>query len=315
MEGATDDGRNKSPEKRSGSKMLVRSFGEAALVLCGYWAGRNLVKQSVPAIHRLLDHLDLTEHEGHPQSVEIFKSLAESFGVDVQEEHVAYWRSMLTVTGALDTIIDRTQPSSLSKEVASLLSGEPIPGISKTDAEEFLAFVVNASDTRHSTIMASLDTDELAHKRYAASDSEEILQEGESLARKINDITENIRIASDPQELATLRREESKIYSRIMMIDNPQQDASIEAFNNYLLELCEAAYLLDSALDLFKDYRSGVTDVKPTPTNYLAIGNEALHATYHSLSQLPKHTVAHLAVASIKKAIRKTLKVQASQEA
>jgi hypothetical protein len=165
--------------------------------------------------------------------------------------------------------------------------------------------------------MAGFDVDDIVDKISLSSNLEEILQlrrqEGEIFTQNIEDITNKIRVTSDPKKLLKLRREEARIYGRIMMLDSPGQSSSIEAFNNKFLELCEAAYLLDSAVDLFKDYRNGVTAVKPTPSNYLVIGREAIRANYLSFSELPRRTIASLAVAAIKKAVRKTLKIQASQ--
>lgn len=306
--------RSGNAEKSTGSKLPARSLGKAALVLAGYWSAKSLA----PMARNLIDRLDIAEHDTLEQNVNIFKSLAESFGVDVQEEHLEYWRTMWAVTRALDTIIDKTHPESLSNEVGALLSGDPIPGLSSDEAEKFHSYVTNASDKRHDTIMAGFDVSGITERMCTTSDPEEISrlrrEEGEIFARKISEITERIRVTSDPMEMLRLRREEAKLYSRIMILDNPDLDPAIEAFNGSLINLSEVAYEVDSLADLAHDFKSGVTTVPPTLANYIAIGREVLQDGYGSLSQLPKRTLAGLAITGLRKAARMALAARAPRQ-
>ncbi len=268
------------PENKIPGKFLLRSLGGAAILFAGVWAGKNLVSHSVPAAQRLLHRLNIAERDGHPQSVDVFKSLAESFGVTVEKDHLTYWSSMLSVARALDTIVDDTQPDSIDNEVGALLDGKPIVGISHTNAKDFQGIVSNASDERRAIIMGGLEVNAIAKKR---------------------------RAVSEPSEMLKIHREEAELFARIMTLDNPTHERSIDAFNNWLIEFGVAGYQLDSLIDLASDFKNGVTAVAPTPANYLAVGKEAIRDGYLSLSQLPKHTIASLAVAGVKKTARKTL--------
>jgi hypothetical protein len=277
----------RSPEKKLSGRLVARSLGEAALLLCGYYGCKHAANHYAPAARRLFERLDITEHEGHPQTVNVFKSLAESFGVNVEEEHLSYWQSMLTVARALDTIVDDTQPDSLDDEVSALLNGKPIAGTTKTEAEEFQAILARASDERRAIIMAGLE---------------------------INDIAKRRRSVSDAREMLRIHREEAELFARIMTIDNPEHDPSIDRFNGWFIRFGVAGYQLDSFMDLADDFKNGVAAVPPTPANYFTVGKEAMRDAYGSLSQLPRRTVAGLAIASLQKSARKIVTARTSQQ-
>jgi hypothetical protein len=275
------------PEKRISGRLVARSLGEAALVLCGYYGCKQAANHCAPTARRLFERLNITEREGHPQTVNVFKSLAESFGVNVEEEHLSYWQSMLTIARALDTIVDDTQPDSLDDEVSALLSGKPIAGTTKTEAEEFQAVLAKASDERRAIIMAGLE---------------------------INDIAKRRRSVSDAREMLRIHREEGELFARIMTIDNPEQDPAIDRFNDWFIRFGVAGYQLDSFMDLADDFKNGVAAVPPTPANYFTVGKEAMRDTYGSLSQLPRRTVAGLAIAGLQKSARKIVTARTSQQ-
>ncbi len=296
------------------TKPLARSLAGAAFVLVGVWTGKKLAPHAKAKTLDLLDRLDITEHRRHPYLVYSFKSLAESFGIEVREEHLEYWQNMLTIARSIDDIIDEDQPTSLSAEISKLLNGTPLKGMSQEETDKFLSIIVNASDERHDIVMQGLDVKEITGKVQMSSSPNEVMnlreEEGKILAQSINDISEKIRITRNPQEMLELRRQEGEFLGRIMTMENPNNDPLITAFNKCIIELCINGYLFDSLVDLRDDFKNGITAVAPTSGNYLAISKEVMNSSLNSLAHLSTRNISGLTLASLRHVIREIYHVK-----
>jgi len=227
-----------------------------------------------------LNTLSPNHQPGHPQTVAIFQALAEGFNVQVTQEHRRYWRSMLTVGRAIDSVVDDQQPSSLQVEYDLLAEGLPIEGMSTSEAEEFSDIIQSISPERRQAILDGM---------------------------RINDYAEQMRNTRGYRQFFTLRTEEAEVFGRIMQLDNPDDVPSITFFNAWLPKFARAGYLIDSFGDFTQDYKDGQIALRPTLSRRLKIAGVALAETRQAASDLPPRTIAFLAVASLSKMARNGL--------
>jgi len=231
-----------------------------------------------PSYH---NSLSLTNTSGHPQTVAIFQKLAEGFNVEVKPDHTQYWRSMLTVARALDTLVDTHTPTSIQTEARQLVQGVPIDGITKDEAQEFSQIFQVASPERQAAIQQGLS---------------------------INDYAIAMRQATTYSEFVDLRVEEAELFGHVMQLDNPNEHATINTFNTWLPSFARAGYLIDSFGDFSSDYKEGIIGLEPTVSRRIKLGKRALSETFNAGSQLPPRTIAFLAAASLSKMARNGLR-------
>lgn len=225
--------------------------------------------------------LNPTNIPGHPQTVAIFEKLAEGFDVPIKPVHSNYWRSMLTVGRAIDSLVDTYKPSSIQLEARQLIQGLPIEGVTEEEAQEFSTIFHTVSPERQDAIQQGLS---------------------------INDYAVALRRASTYDDFMRLRVGEAEVFGRVMRLDNPRQQSTVEKFNNWLPTFARAGYLIDSFGDFSADYKQGIIDLQPTFRRRIKLGNRALSETFDAVSELPPRTISFLAVASLSKIVRNGLK-------
>jgi len=221
------------------------------------------------------------ESSGHPQTVGIFKNLAEGFDINVEPSHLRYWRSMLTVGRAIDTLVDTHMPLSIEKEAALLLEGTPIEGINTTEAEEFSDVYHGVSNERQAAIRQGLE---------------------------INNYAIMMRQADTYEAFIKARTEEAEVFGNVMRLDNPDEYNTISSFNTWLPKFARAGYLIDSFGDFSQDYKDGVIGLQPTMHRRIKLGKQAIVETYQSMHILPPSTLSYIAVASLSKMARNGLR-------
>lgn len=218
---------------------------------------------------------------GHPQTVAIFEKLAEGFNVAVEPVHSNYWRSMLTVGRAIDSFVDTYKPSSIYSEALQLVQGLPIQGVTEEEAIEFSKIYHTVSLERQVAIQQGLS---------------------------ISDYAVAMRQANTYNDFIHLRVEEAEVFGNIMQLDNPDQQSTVEKFNNWLPKFARAGYLIDSFGDFSADYKEGTIGLQPSMGRRIKLGKRALSETFDAVSELPPRTISFLAVASLSKIVRNGLK-------
>ena len=230
---------------------------------------------------RLPVHTLTPNHQpGHPQTVAIFQAIAEGFDVPVTDENRRYWRSMLTVGRALDTLVDTHQPDSLQLERDRLVEGLPIDGVDEFEAEEFSDVINSVSTERRDAILEGLTFNE-----YAA----------------------RMRQTRGYTQFFALRTEEAELFGRVMQLDNPNNIPQTDFFNAWLPKFARAGYLIDSFGDFSQDYDAKEIALRPTLSRRLRLARVALSETKQAMSDLPPRTITFLAVASLSKMARNGL--------
>ena len=233
----------------------------------------------------LFTKLSLRHREGHPQTVAVFQTVAEGFHVPVTDDDRRYWRSMLTVARALDSLVDTNHPASLTHVHNRLIAGLPIAGIEPAEAETFRDILETVSPEKHDVIIEGL---------------------------AINDYAAAIRSTRSFATFLRLRTEEAELFGRIMQLDNPTQVTATDRFNQWLPRFARAGYLIDSFGDLSKDLKNGIITFHPSFSRRLRLGTTALVETKAVVSELPPRTVARLAVAGVSQIVRNNLTKKSS---
>ena len=217
---------------------------------------------------------------GHPQTVAIFEALAEGFNVTVTEDHRRYWRNLLVISRAIDTMTDTENPASLQHESDRLINGQAIVGVSDDEAKEFSTFIQTLSIEHQATIQQGL-----AITHYAAA----------------------MRRTRGYTQFMHLRTEEAELFGTIMQLDNPDNKPEISNFNAWLPKFARAGYVIDSFGDFTQDYKDDQIALRPTLRRRARMAAAALAETRHAASDLPPRTIAFLAVASLSKMARNGL--------
>ena len=220
-------------------------------------------------------------HEGHPQTVAIFQALARGFGVDVSDEHLRHWKSLLTVGRNLDSYIDTQKPDDIMNDRDRLLEGVPAFDLSEAEAVEFSSVIRDVTPVHHDEIIAGF---------------------------LINDYAKSMREKRGFSGFHQVRTEEAEVFGCVMRLDNPNDDQAIARFNEWLPRFARAGYLIDSFGDLGVDYRDGVIRMQPTLARRIKIGKAALSETADAVRELPLRSIGFLAVASVSKILRNGLK-------
>lgn len=228
----------------------------------------------------LFNSLTPINTSGHPQTVAIFQKLAEGFDIAVEPAHSKYWRSMLTVGRAMDSLVDTHRPESIQLEAQQLLGGVPIEGVTNEEALEFSEIFHAASAERQLAIQQGLS---------------------------INDYAIAMRQADTYNDFIELRVGEAEVFGRVMQLDNPSEQRTIDTFNNWLPRFARAGYLIDSFGDFSADYKEGAIGLEPTLSRRIKLGKQALRETLDTASELPPRTIAFLAAASLSKIVRNGL--------
>lgn len=274
-------------EKNQKARFLAYSLGGTALTLAA-----GITMSRLPGVRTaardIVDHIDRDKRESRPYTVELLAATARSFGVPLEKSHIDYWQTMEAAYLAIDDIIDESQPESIEFEALALICGQPIPGLARTEAQNFSAIIHSASEERKNIILGGLQAQAIA---------------------------EELRFTTDVKEMLNAREKESIILTRIMTLENPHNNANINRFNEWMFSAGISAYQTDSLRDLAKDFKHGVSAVRPSLTNHFIAAKEAARTTFHTLRHLPLSAFPSLATIGAKRAISHTLAKILSNEA
>ena len=205
----------------------------------------------------------------------LFGDVASSMGVHVDPEELSYWRAFHVAARNIDDAIDSHQDSNIDGMIADLLNGKPIGDMSDDEAAEFMdIYWQKPPEDRHKLLTAFM-----ALPLY--------------LERKLT--------ASTYDQLAAVYREESILFASILHIDTSDRTDSSQrsAFNNWLDNFALASYMVDGALDLERDYKSGNVAVPPTLQGRLSLFQAGFTDGASALKAIPLTSMSKLAISSV----------------
>lgn len=231
--------------------------------------------------------MDVAQRDDHPQSAKLFADLAEAFRIDVTEDDRHYWRVILNISRALDTLIDDDKVQTIAPHLRRLINAQPIEGLNKSQAEDFAAVYRSLSVPRRQQIDRSVQMTDFARLRYDARTIEEFI---------------------------AVTIDEAEYFAQLVAIDaerSPIDDEARQQFNAWLLTLGRTGYLLDSISDANADYKNEVIQIRPTIKTQLALARIAMAETKVCLTSAPPVVTLTLFKAGFEKAVRGIVNVQA----
>lgn len=224
--------------------------------------------------------LNVTEETGHPQGVATLASLATSFGVDVTHEDLRCWSLLLTVSTALDVLVDEDGVADIAPHANQLTEGTPIKGVTPQVATAFASVFKSLSAQKQASIM-----------------------QGTALAT----FAERQRNAKTVDAFRSVRCEEADMLAGILSMelrDGTSDRGARLAFNQWMTHFSRAANLLDSLMDLRADHERGLISIPPSVSNKTKLSRLAATELRNCARGLPRGTIPSLFLASVSKALR-----------
>ncbi|CAN7570195.1 hypothetical protein LJR230_003995 [Trinickia sp. LjRoot230] len=224
--------------------------------------------------------LDVTEETGHPQGVATLANLATSFGVDVTHDDLRCWSLLLTISTALDVLVDEDGVADIAPHAKQLTEGRPIKGVTQQEATRFASVFKSLSAQKQASIM-----------------------QGTALAA----FAERQRDAKTVDAFRLVRCEEADMLAGILSMelrDGAADRGARLAFNQWMTHFSRAANLLDSLMDLRADYEQGLISIPPSVSNRGKLSRLAATELHNCVRGLPRGTIAPLFLASVSKALR-----------
>lgn len=201
----------------------------------------------------------------------LFGDVAQSAGVQLDADELAYWRSFLVVARTIDDAIDSEDDTDVDGMLFELLSGRPIGGMT-ADESTLFADIYRRKDpaTRQRLLTAFMALPSFQARKRAAA---------------------NIR------DLTNVVHQESILFASILHLDTGDRSDSNarSSFNEWLDKFSFVGYMADSALDMRKDYNDGNISVEPSLSGRAVfLGNGAVEG-FSALRSVPNRSLRRLA--------------------
>ncbi len=211
------------------------------------------------------------EKPGYRYSWRIFAQIADSMGVDVNQQDMKHWRTMFGITRAIDNMVDEEGCEDIEPALVLLLNGEPAGQVTKSEAVDFQASMAARSEAEQRRLISTIqDIATFAKVKAKATSSDDFLD---------------------------LTRTEIEWYASLFKLQETgtKDSGSRRQFNEWLSSAMAAAYMFDSLLDMKEDYRNGNTLVEPTRDHKKALAAVAFREAARSLRKTPIRSLGGLA--------------------
>lgn len=239
----------------------------------------DMAEFAPPAFVELEDAYAIRSHN---HEARILQVVARGMGVNVGAEEEAYWRAGSKVAAAVDSLVDEEGVEDLLPIFNAIMNGQPVGPegtMTKADAEE-------AADVFHwLPLERQLDL------------CQRIASLPEYAKRKAAAETVGTLIATSLDEAEQVFANGFKLESQ-----GRSDETAREGFNTWLTHFARAGYMIDSALDMPKDYKRGIIQIRPSVPNRF----EMIKAVRADIPRCFK--VGHVALAEFVRTGRATIK-------
>ena len=165
----------------------------------------------------------------------MFTSVANGYGVHITPQEHEYWRVTLHVARSLDNAVDENGVTDIHPFISDLVQGKPINGMNIDEAEEFGKMYAQLPLGRQKQLIETC----IALPLFAHTK----------------------RNARSLKELLSINRAEAEAFAGILYLDISNQRRV--DFNRWLYLFATTGYLVDTILDVRKDYELGNINIQP----------------------------------------------------
>jgi hypothetical protein len=201
---------------------------------------------------------------------------AGAFGVELEEQEQRDWRILLGAGYIIDQCLDGEKAGTIPHIATMLFSGEPIDGIPREFQERCRQFVHRQTPSRQVEIMDQLG--------------------------QIKGLVEAQATSESPHEVIEIRRREADIFASLLSL--PAQDRSDasrrERFNSWLTSFSRTGYMVDSFMDIKRDFLSGESGVRPTLHSHRVLAAAALKETFGAIRKTPLSLIGKCAMVAMR---------------
>ncbi len=197
----------------------------------------NLPNEVEPTIHT------------YSRGANLLCDAARGFGIEVTEEQADQWRLVFLAMHGLDGLLDSSEPydqrGSEYDQVIGIILGDSKHTCSGCYACELSVHVSDAPDERRELFRTNTELIKL--------------------------LGENRRVSSEVRQLGHLSIEEGRMSAELLELVDDTKRAHY--FNRWLGNVGIFGAVIDTAIDLPADYETGLTQVRPSQRNRLALAS------------------------------------------
>jgi len=214
-----------------------------------------------------------------------------SFGVEVSEPQVAYWDAIFNSVVYLDDILDgpasqRERLDEFQRAIDVITTGELDPTLDENGQK----LLINIRETA-----LALNPSKLP----------DIAKHAHTIAL----LGERARVTTDVHALGVLALAEGRETSRLVLVDQSATTTDPTKFNDYLQFGSAYANLLDSLIDLNKDYRGGLIALHATRGDRIELLKMFLPGGVDSVKKLKPSQSLFFAAKAVQTALTKHSKI------
>lgn len=217
-------------------------------------------------------------HEGertYSGSRNLFRDAAQLIGVDLQRQEDIDWGYLMEGAALVDHLLD-TEKVSVVPEMRRIGAGEYRPDLHLSSQRNFANYVGRQTVEKLDGMFDQLE--------------------------RVEKLVQAQREATKAREVVEIRVEEANILASFLSL--PVGD-TVDAynrivFNDWLVGFSRAGYLVDSFIDLKKDFVNGESGVKPTARARAVVGTAAVREGVAALNKTPPQLIKKCGATAVK---------------
>jgi lipopolysaccharide/colanic/teichoic acid biosynthesis glycosyltransferase len=252
----------------------ARAYADIAYAAnASFQTDRGIIRATARAAYNtLLGKEQDADHLRGTSGASMFQAVAEGFGASVTAQEHELWRATLLAARCLDDIVDEQGAKELTVQVADLVSGRAVDGMTEAEAEAFREAMRKEPHERQQSLLSIyLALPSFAKRKYEAFTS---------------------------KELVFVTGQEADLFAQMLFLE-PHDHHRI-AFNGWLQRFASTGYLADLVLDSRKDYAVGNIGILPSHLQRLRLGTRAVADASKLLAATPRSSYSQIARGALK---------------
>lgn len=193
----------------------------------------------------------------------LFYRAALKFGVNLSRQEYNDWGALLGGAYVVDHLLDVEGRTEILPHVQSILAGKTRPDLNLEVQTSLKSYMDRQDPERKGAIFSDI--------------------------LRVEELAADLRNATTPTRLVEIRREEGDILGSLVAL--PVEETSDRSerlrFNRWLNSWSRTGYMMDSFVDLRKDYENGESGVKPTMIARGIVAEAVLYESAVAIQRTP----------------------------